>query len=214
MDDPYRISRTREGTVVEDKLVKQAIRYAKVKTMDVVGVTSMTTGAILFHAYKDVVKDLLHEAAVKAEAEHSSVVIEKQDEIRSPEELEEEARLQERKQELDRKVRENQRIVAAQQARKNRLSGKNITKNNLELIKQETRIKVKNPKVSKQIEEKKKRKDTKWDAFCKKYKLHIGVLIVAYVIFPPIRGIMLLLILIMVIKYFWPDIKEALKRLK
>ena len=33
-----------------------------------------------------------------------------------------EARLQERKQELDRKVRENQRIVAAQQARKNRLS--------------------------------------------------------------------------------------------
>ena len=64
------------------------------------------------------------------------------------------------------------------------------------------------------IRSNKKRKDTKWDNFWKKYKLHIGVLIVAYVIFPPIRGIMLLLILIMVIKYFWPDIKEALKRLK
>ena len=59
---------------------------------------------------------------MKAEAEQSSVVIEKQDEICSPEELEDEARLQERKLELDRKVRENQRIVAAQQVRKNRLS--------------------------------------------------------------------------------------------
>ena len=88
MDDPYRISRTPEGTVVEDKLVKQAIRYAKVKTIDIAGITSMTTGAILFHACKDIVKDLLHEATVKAEAEQSSVVIEKQDEICSPEELE------------------------------------------------------------------------------------------------------------------------------
>ena len=214
MDDPYRISRTREGTVVEDKLVKQAIRYAKVKTIDVAGITSMTTGAILFHAYKDIVKDLLHEATVKAEAEQSSVVSEKQDEICSPEELEEEVRLQERKQELDRKVRENQRIVAAQQARKNRLSGKNITKNNLELIKQETRIKVKKPKVSKQIEEKKKIEDTKWEVFWKKYKLHIIMLMIGFVIFPQIRDMILFLLLFLIIRYYWSDIQEAIKRFK
>lgn len=125
MDDPYRIRRIREGTEVEDELIKKAIRYAKVKTMDVAGVTSMTTGAILFHAYKDVVKELLHEAATKAEMENRSAALERQDEMVNHAELEEKARLQERKQEFDRKVRENQRMVAAQQARSNRLAGKN-----------------------------------------------------------------------------------------
>lgn len=216
MDDPYRISRTREGTVVDDELVKKAIRYAKVKTLDVAGLTSMTTGAILFYGYKDVIKELLHEAAVKAEAENRSVAIEIE-ETRSQEELEEEARIQERKQERDRKIRENQRIAAAQQARGNRLAGKNKTKynaDNLEFKKQEIRVKTKKPKVSKPVEEEKEIKDTELDAFWKKYKIHIIVLVTAFILFPSIRDIILLLIWILIIRYYWPDIKEAIKKFK
>ena len=127
MDDPYRIRRIRGGTEVEDELVKKAIRYAKVKTMDAAGVTSMTTGAILFHAYKDVFKELLHEAASEAQIEERNADIERQDEMVRQAELEEEAKIQQRKQELDRKVRENQRMIEAQRARRNRLSGKNAT---------------------------------------------------------------------------------------
>lgn len=217
MDDPYRISRTREGTVVEDKLVKQAIRYAKVKTMDAVGITSMTTGSILFHAYKDVFKELLHEAAVEAETENRSADIEIQEEIRSQEELEEEVRIQERKQERDRRIRENQRITAAQQARRSRLAGKNKTKNhadNLEFKKQETRVKVKKSKASKPVEEEKEIKDTKLDVFWKRYKIHIIVSVIAFILFPPIRDMILLLIWILIIRYYWSDIKEAFKRFK
>lgn len=81
-----------------------------------------------------------------------------------------------------RKVRENQRMVAAQQARSKRLAGKNKAKynaGNIEVKKQETRIKVKKLKAPKQIEEEKKIKYAKLDAFWKKYKLYIIVLIVA-----------------------------------
>lgn len=185
--------------------------------MDVVGITSMTTGAILYHAYKDVFKDLLHEAAVEAETENRSADIEIQEEIRSQEELEEEARIQERKQELDRKIREKQRIVAAQQARSNRLAGKNKVKynaDNLEFKKQETRVKVKKSKPSQPVEEEKEIKETKLDAFWKKYKIHIIVLVAAFILFPPIRDMILLLVWILIIKYYWSDIKEAFKRFK
>lgn len=146
MDDPYHIERIREGTVVDDQLVKKAISYAKVKTMDVAGVTSMSTGAILFHAYKDIFKEVLHEAAVRAEEENRSADVNRQEEIRNQEELEEEARIQERKQELARKICENKRITAAQQARRNRLAGKNKAKyndDNTEFKNQEIRVKVK-----------------------------------------------------------------------
>lgn len=39
MDDPYRITRMRAGTPIEDEIVKKAIRYAKVKTADTAGKT-------------------------------------------------------------------------------------------------------------------------------------------------------------------------------
>ena len=110
------------------KLVKKAISYAKVKTMDAAGVTSMTTGAILLHAYTDVFKELLHEAASEAQIEERNADIERQDEMVNQAEVEEEARIQERKQEFARKMRENQRIIEAQRARRNRLAGKNAMK--------------------------------------------------------------------------------------
>lgn len=47
MDDPYRMKFIREGTPIEPKQIKKAIRYAKVKTMDVVGITGMSTGALI-----------------------------------------------------------------------------------------------------------------------------------------------------------------------
>ena len=114
-------------------------------------------------------------------------------------------------------MRENQRIVAAQQARSNRLAGKNIMKHsvgNAEFKKQETRVKVKKAKVSKPIEMEKEIKDTKLNAFWKKYKLHIIVLTLAFVFFPPIREVILLLIMIAVIRYYWSDIQEAIKKFK
>ena len=160
---------------------------------------------------------MLHEAAAEAETENRSVDIEIQEEIRSQAEIEEEDRIQECKQELARKIRVNQRIAAAQQARRNRLAGKNKTKynaDNLEFKKQETRVKVNKSKLSKPVEEEKEIKDTKLDAFWKRYKIHIIVSVIAFILFPPIRDMILLLIWILIIRYYWSDIKEAFKRFK
>lgn len=124
MDDPYHITRMRAGTPIEDELVKKAIRYAKVKTADTTGLVSMSTGAILLHAYK-AYRDALDEGASEEEARERKAYIELQEEMHRQAEVEEEARVQEHRQELLRKMRENQRIIDAQQARLNRLSGNN-----------------------------------------------------------------------------------------
>lgn len=124
MDDPYRMRYIREGTPIEPEQIRKAIRYAKVKTMDATGVTGMTTGAIIFQAFKTY-KDALEEGANEEEARERRVYVEEQEELRRQAEMEEEARREEHRKELVRKMRENQRILDAQQARLNRLSGKN-----------------------------------------------------------------------------------------
>lgn len=113
MDDPYKMRRIKEGTPIEPEQIKKAIRYAKVKTMDVAGITGMSTGAILLHAYK-AYKQALEEGASEEEARVRQANMERQEWLRQQAEMEEEARLEERRRELARKMHENQRIMNAQ----------------------------------------------------------------------------------------------------
>ena len=195
MDDPYRITRMRAGTPIEDEIVKKAIRYAKVKTADTAGLVGMSTGAILLHAYK-AYKEALDEGASEEEARERMAYIEFQEEKHRQAEMEEEAALQEHRQELLRKMHENQRIIDAQQARLNRLSGKNTVNRSTGIIeskKQEVRLKKDEKEVPKQIEVEKE--ETKKAIFLKKYKFHIAILIVGFIISPQIRYMILISIL-------------------
>lgn len=218
MDDPYRITRMRAGTPIEDEIVKKAIRYAKVKTADTAGLVGMSTGAILLHAYK-AYKEALDEGASEEEAQERRGYIEYQDALQRQEEIEEQARLQEHRQELLRKMHENQRIIDAQQARLNRLAGRNVmnrSARNIEFKKQEVSVRTDEKKVSKQIEtaEEENETKTKKSAFLKKYKVPIGILVIGCIIFPQIRYPVLFVICYMIIVLLVSCVEVIFERLK
>lgn len=216
MDDPYKMKRIREGTPIEPEQIKKAIRYAKVKTMDVAGVTEMTTGAILLHAYK-AYKDALDEGASEDEARARQTYIERQDALQRQAEMEEEARLQEHRQELLRKMSENQRILKAQQARLNRLAGRNVTNRsagNIESKKQEVSVRIDEKEVPKQIEVEAEKDETKKAVFLKKYKVHIVILIAIFIISPQFRYIALLIIVFGIMGGLIAYIEQIIKRFK
>ena len=218
MDDPYHMKRIPVGSAIEDELVKKAIRYAKVKTMDVAGVTSMTTGAILLHAYK-AYKEALEEGASEEEARARQNYIERQDALQSQAEMEEEVRQEAHRQELARKMRENQRIIDAQQARLNRLAGKNVANRsdgNIEAKKQEVRVRIDEKEVAKQIEAEDEEVEvkTKISAFLRKYKVPIGILVIVCIIFPQIRYPVLFVVFFMIIVLVTSCIEVIFERFK
>ena len=228
MDDPYHIKRIKTGTPIDDELVKKAIRYAKVKTMDAAGVVGMSTGAILLHAYK-AYKDALEEGASEEEARAKRVYIEQEDELWRQAELEEEVRVQEHRQELLRKMRENQRIIDAQQARLNRLSGKNAGNRSIDNIKsgkQEVCVKVSEKNALKQMdaeiekeetEEKKYKKiikKIKQVEFTKKEKVYLAIIVVMFLLSQTFRYIVLISIVGALISVFWYCVTDVLNKFK
>ena len=129
--------------------------------------------------------------------------------------MEEEARLEEHRQELLRKMRENQRIMDAQQARLNRLAGRNVTNRsagNIESKKQEVSVRIDEKEVPKQV--KVEKDETKKAVFLKKYKVHIVILIAIFIISPQFRYIVLLIIVFGIMGGLIAFIEQIIKKFK
>lgn len=101
-------------------------------------------------------------------------------------------------------MRENQRIIDVQQARLNRLAGRNVTKHsaeNSEFKKEQVGIEIDKKEVPKQIEVEEIEVKTKISTFLRKHKVPIGILLIGCIIFPQIRYPVLFVVFFMIIVF-------------